>query len=190
MGMSKTVLVSYIYLCLYLCSLLVENKAVPKDFSYYLPLYKAIIKEDWETTKTFFERDRNALTAEITVQLNTPLHVAATGSSIHFFKKLVELMTPEEVARPNVGGYTAFHRVAGVGDVEIAKLLFEKNRDLPNMWNRDGRLPLHHAAFLGHKNMFQYLFEITKEDIEPKPFEGHSGCVLLTELIISGFYGE
>ncbi|KAF7137949.1 hypothetical protein RHSIM_Rhsim07G0099600 [Rhododendron simsii] len=158
------------------------------DFSYYLPLYIAIITEDWETAKTFFDRDRNALTAKISVQLNTPLHVAATGSSLNFIEKLVELMTPEELAQPNVGGYTAFHRVAGVGDVEIAKLLFKKNPDLPNMWNQDRRLPLHHAAFLGHKHMVQYLFEITAEDIEPKPFEGQSGNVLLSELIISGLY--
>ncbi|KAF7138442.1 hypothetical protein RHSIM_Rhsim07G0098400 [Rhododendron simsii] len=188
--MSTTILVLS-FMCLYLCSLPVGNKApeaVEMDFSYYLPLYKAIITEDWETAKTFFDHDRNALTANITVQLNTPLHVAATGSSLNFIEKLVELMTPEELAQPNVGGYTAFHRVAGIGDVEIAKLLFKKNPDLPNIWNQDGRLPLHHAAFLGHKHMVQYLFEITAEGIEPKPFEGQSGNVLLSELIISGLY--
>lgn len=180
-------------MCLYLCSLAVGNEApeaVEMDFSYYLPLYKAIITEDWDTAKTFFDLDRNVLTAKITVQLNTPLHVALTGSSLNFIEKLVELMTPEELAQPNVGGYTAFHRVAGVGDVEIAKLLFKKNPDLPNIWNQGGRLPLHHAAMLGHKHMVQYLLEITKEDIEPKPFEGHSGNMLLSDLIISELYGE
>ncbi|KAH7862686.1 hypothetical protein Vadar_008092 [Vaccinium darrowii] len=166
----------------------VENEAEEKDLSWYLPLYKAIIKKDWETAEGFFKSDRNTLTAKITIQLNTPLHVAATGSSFHFMRNLVELMTPEELAEPNVGGYTAFHRIAGNGDVEIAKLLFKKNPDLPNMWNHAGQLPLHHAAMLGHKHMVQYLLKITKEDIEPKPFEGNSGSELMSSLITSGLY--
>ncbi|KAH7862760.1 hypothetical protein Vadar_009130 [Vaccinium darrowii] len=166
----------------------VENKAKEKDLSYYLPLYKAIIAEDWKIVKRFFEHDPNALTAKITRQLNTPLHVAATGSSIRFMGNLVELMTPEELAQPNVSGDTAFHRVAGIGGVEIAKLLFKKNPDLPNMWNHAGRFPLHYAAMWGHKDMVQYLLKITKEDIEPKPFEGHSGSLLMRSLITSELY--
>lgn len=166
----------------------VENKAEEKDLSYYLPLYKAIITEDWEIAKRFFELDPSALTAKIARQLNTPLHVAATGSSIHFMGNLVELMTPKELAQPNVDGCTAFHRVAGIGDVEIAKLLYKKNDDLPNMWNHAEQLPLHYAAMFGHKHMVQYLLQITNEDIESKPFEGHSGSRLMSSLITSGLY--
>ncbi|KAG5539755.1 hypothetical protein RHGRI_020089 [Rhododendron griersonianum] len=89
--------------------------------------------------------------------------MAATGSSIHFIKKLVELMTPEELELINLDGYTAFRKIAGVGNVMISKLLFKKNPDLPNMWNQFGQLTLHHAAMLGQKHMVQYLLKITKE---------------------------
>lgn len=187
--MSKTILV-FSCICLNMCSLAVKNKVVEKDISCYLPLYKAIIAQDWKTAKRFFELDRNALTARISVQGDTPLHVAATGGTIDFIEKLVELMTPKELAIINQYGYTAFHRIAGVGDVMIAKLLFKKNPDLPNMRNQFGQLPLHHAAMLGRNHMVRYLLKITKEDIEPRPFEGNSGSMLMGELITNGLYGE
>ncbi|XP_058221798.1 uncharacterized protein LOC131331873 [Rhododendron vialii] len=166
----------------------VKSKAVEEDVSCYLPLYKAIIAHDWKAAERFFELDRNALTARISMLGDTPLHVAATGRTIDFIEKLVELMTPEELAIINQDGDTAFHRIAGVGNVVIAKLLFKKNPDLPNMWNRLGQLPLHHAAKWGQNHMVRYLLKITKEDIEPRPYEGYSGSVLMGELITNGLY--
>ncbi|KAA8523318.1 hypothetical protein F0562_009741 [Nyssa sinensis] len=166
----------------------VQNKAAERDLSWYLPLYKAAIKGDWESARKIFKDDPDAITARITKTFDTVLLVAATGQSIYFLEQLVEMMSPEALALANKGGDTALHILAGVGKIERAKLLVKKNPDLPNKWNAVRDLPLHFAAMVGHKDMIQYLLTITKEDMEPKPFEDELGAKLMSSLITSGLY--
>ncbi|KAL2555624.1 Ankyrin repeat family protein [Forsythia ovata] len=67
-------------------------------------------------------------------------------------------------------------------------MLVEKNPDLPNVWDKDGSLPIHRAAMGGKKEMVLYLLTITKEDAEPKPFESEPGLKFVHHLISNGMY--
>ncbi|KAL7168170.1 hypothetical protein ACSBR2_038584 [Camellia fascicularis] len=85
--------------------------------------------------------------ARLTALSETPLLVAVKARrGILFVRKLVELMLPEELALTDYFGNTALHAVAVLGNITEAKLVVEKNPDLPNIWNNDGSLPLHLAA--------------------------------------------
>ncbi|KAA8544476.1 hypothetical protein F0562_022484 [Nyssa sinensis] len=59
-----------------------ENEKVEeKDISWYLPLFKATLRGDWDSAKKFIDQDEAAVTAKITLNLDTALHVAV-GTAI------------------------------------------------------------------------------------------------------------
>ncbi|KAK2968195.1 hypothetical protein RJ640_001027 [Escallonia rubra] len=101
--------------------------------------------------------------------------VAVRSGRKHFMKKLLQLMLPADLVLADGQGFTALHIAAVVGDVEVAKLLVQKNPDLPDIANNEKSKPLLTAALQGQRNMFLYLITVTKEDVEPKQFEGQSG---------------
>ncbi|KAH7845259.1 hypothetical protein Vadar_000136 [Vaccinium darrowii] len=61
----------------------------------------------------------------------------------------------------DVGGRTALHRVAGLGNIEAAKLLVGRNKALPNMENHFKETPLFYAAEHGDRKMVEWLMELT-----------------------------
>ncbi|KAK9292694.1 hypothetical protein L1049_020673 [Liquidambar formosana] len=164
------------------------NKA-EKDLSWYLPLYKAALKGDWEGASRFFVLDPDAVTAKITRTSETVLHRAVgTGKAIHFVKKLLELIPPNALTLKNQYSDTVLHFAAKFGNTEAAKLLVAKNPHLPNTWNDTQLLPLHVAGLFGHKEMVLFLLTVTKDDVEPSPFAEEPGVRLLNIVIVAGFY--
>ncbi|CAK9182799.1 unnamed protein product [Ilex paraguariensis] len=112
------------------------------------------------------------------------------GDSI-FARNLVERVPITDLAFVDHLGYTALHCAVIAGNIEAAKLLVNRNPNLPNIWSNQMWLPLHLAAAVpGNREMFLYLLKVTKADIEPKPFEDDSGVRLLSGLITNEFYGE
>lgn len=70
-------------------SMQMEKKEPEKDLNWYLPLYKAALKGDWESARKFFDQDPEAVTAKITEVSETALHIAAgKGKAISFLKKI------------------------------------------------------------------------------------------------------
>ncbi|KAH7846455.1 hypothetical protein Vadar_014238 [Vaccinium darrowii] len=62
----------------------------------------------------------------------------------------------------DVGGRTALHRAAGIGNIEAAKLLVGRNKALPNMENHFKETPLFYAAEHGDRKMDEWLMEVTE----------------------------
>lgn len=118
------------------------------------------------------------------------LHVAVgTRKANEFVEKLVERMSPEEVAMANGSGVMALSVAAAVGNTDAVKLLVCKDPDLPNIRGTDGGFPIHKAAQFGHRGTLLYLLQVTKAGVQPSPYENASGVLLLRQLILAEFYG-
>uniref|UniRef100_A0A803MHE2 PGG domain-containing protein n=1 Tax=Chenopodium quinoa TaxID=63459 RepID=A0A803MHE2_CHEQI len=165
----------------------VENKL--KDLGGYLPLYKAVVKGEWNKARKFLDDDPEALTAKITIASETVLHIAVgTGKDLEFVDKLIRRMSPENLALTDQNGETALSVAAVVGNIRAAKLLVSKNPDSPNISGKLG-LPIHRASQYGQETMIRYLLDVTRDDIESSPFAGESGGKLLIDIITAEFFG-
>ncbi|KAL2555625.1 Ankyrin repeat family protein [Forsythia ovata] len=135
------------------------NDEAGKNLSRYLPLHKAALSGDWEKAKSFIEREEpQAFRAIITGFSETALIVSARSVQRNYFsKKLVELMSPEDLAIKGRLGLTALHVAAAVGNAELSKLLVDKNPDLPNIRDNADFLALHLAAINVQRNTVTYL---------------------------------
>ncbi|KAH7845739.1 hypothetical protein Vadar_005446 [Vaccinium darrowii] len=135
-----------------------------KDFRlfHYLELYKAAIKGDWETADKFIQKEPDAVRARITVDSETALIVAVKRvGGKDFVEKLVEKMSPDDLAICDNGGRTALHRAAGFGNIEVAKLLVEKNQALLDMETHSKERALFYAAERGDRKLVDWLMELT-----------------------------
>ncbi|KAK2971013.1 hypothetical protein RJ640_000362 [Escallonia rubra] len=154
------------------------------------PLYKAAVRGDWKTAKRFFDQDKDAVTARISVCSETAVQIAAgAGKGTHFLEKLVHMMPPEALLLRSKPGYTALSFAATVGDTKAVTALLENNPSSLNIMTWDRKLPLHLAAEYAHKDTLLYLLRVTKEDVgSSPPFAGQSGVEFLVHVIISGFF--
>ncbi|KAM1431342.1 hypothetical protein ACFX2I_047307 [Malus domestica] len=129
-----------------------------------MPLYKAAMKGDWDTTKYILKNNPALLTASITKGWETILHVAAgVRNNIDFMAELVSMMDEEDLALQDIKGNTALSFVAATGNVEIAEILIQKNRSLPTIPGDQGMTPLYLAALFGQSKMAWYLYPKTYE---------------------------
>ncbi|KAK4839489.1 hypothetical protein QYF36_022332 [Acer negundo] len=159
---------------------------------YYLPLHNAAKRGDWERAKSFIDHDPNALTAQITVDSQTALHVAAYCCQWGFILKLLELLSsPESIAVQDEEGSTVLHYVAQGGSLKTAKALVKKNAVLIQIVDSDGDPPLLSSiSSAENKELVWYLSLITRVDSPTFPFFIPSLPRILYNLIQSGYYGK
>lgn len=160
-----------------------------KRMNSYGSLYKAAIEGDWEAADKFLKEEPNAVTARITFGSETPLIVAVkvkVASRMRFAEKLVERMSPDDLALSDHKGRTALHRAAGAGNIEVAKLLVGKNPRLPYLETHVKDMPLFYAAGRGDKEMVRFLMH----SMDLKRLKGEPGFRVLYQLTINQLYGE
>ncbi|KAL0374584.1 UNVERIFIED_CONTAM: hypothetical protein Sradi_3374100 [Sesamum radiatum] len=159
------------------------------DLNCYLPLHKAAIRGDWETASKFFDSNPDAVSARITKNLETVLHIAVGRSeACSFVEKLVELMPTDALSLKSKFSETALHYAAKYGNTKAAKLLVARDPGLPHIWNDTNLLPLHLAALFGHKEMVLFLLTVTRDNEVPNPFADQPGITLLISIVHSAFY--
>ncbi|KAF2300968.1 hypothetical protein GH714_018683 [Hevea brasiliensis] len=131
-----------------------------RERRYYLPLYKAALRGDWEAASRIFCDDPGAVTAMISGIGEITLHVAIGKgrSSIRFIQKLVELMPADFLVAANNDGETPLHYAAIAGNVQAIRILVTKNRAVLDIENRHGSLPLHYAAQFCQKEAVSYIY--------------------------------
>ncbi|GER29004.1 ankyrin repeat-containing protein [Striga asiatica] len=157
--------------------------------SWALPLYRALNHGDYETVEMIIRQEPTAITSRLTPFAETPLLVAVKArQGLPFLRKLLGFMPPEALALTDYFGNTALHAVAVLGDTRAAALFVEKNRDLPNVWNVDGCLPIHLAAMRGHREITLYLCSVAKEDDYSDLFKGSAGAQLVHSAVTAGLY--
>ncbi|KAF7153112.1 hypothetical protein RHSIM_Rhsim01G0084700 [Rhododendron simsii] len=124
----------------------------------------ATLTEDIHLLLTEFKTAKDL--AQITGLKETALMVAVQSAGRNdFASKLLEKMTPEDVLLVDHNGDNALHWAAYYGNIEGAKMLVNKNPNLPNVLDDDGDAPLHSAAVCGFRDMVFYLMEVTSEDV-------------------------
>ncbi|KAM7470118.1 hypothetical protein LguiA_008301 [Lonicera macranthoides] len=170
--------------------MIVQNRAArDNSATTYLPLMKAALNGDWEKARVFLEEEPEAVRAIIGGTYETALMVAARSvQRINFLRKLVDKLTPVDLAMVGYKGRTSLHIAAASGNVEAAKLLVEKNPQLPNIGNTLSEVPLLSAAIRGKREMVLYLLPVTEENSITQPFRNERGYIFLHGLITSGFY--
>ncbi|KAM3010907.1 hypothetical protein FF2_029672 [Malus domestica] len=127
-----------------------------------MPLYKAAMEGNWETTKGILKINPALLTASITKGWQTVLHVAAGAkNNIQIVAELVKMIDEDDLALQDIKGNTALSFAAAAGTVEIADILIRKNRFLPTIPGGEGMTPLYMAALFGQSEMATYLYPKT-----------------------------
>lgn len=133
-------------------------------FTSFVSLHLAALKGDWDFAKEFLARNPRAVSARITHNFETALHIAAGARHTMFVQELVKLMTPDDLALQNKVGNTALCFAAASGIKKIAEVMVNKNNKLPSIRGSKGATALCMAALLGHKDMVWYLYTVTKEE--------------------------
>ncbi|WRX33860.1 protein of unknown function DUF3447 - like 10 [Theobroma cacao] len=147
-----------------------------RHLSQYIPLYKAALKGDRESARRIFDSNPNAIAARITEGLSTAVHIAVgTGKNIDFVCNLIDLKPVEALELTNDSNSTSLTVATMVGNLEVARLLVERNPNLPYIRDNNEVVPLHRAVQYGHKNLVSFLLGVTRNEIEPtypSPYAG------------------
>ncbi|KAL2549256.1 Ankyrin repeat region domain-containing protein [Forsythia ovata] len=96
-------------------------------------LYRAALRGDWKAAKTALSLDRTIACIEITERGDRALHIAAAAKQTAFVHNLVEHLNTNDLELVDKHGNTAFCFAAVSGVVEIAKVMYEKNKNLPTI---------------------------------------------------------
>ncbi|GER56944.1 ankyrin repeat-containing protein [Striga asiatica] len=160
-----------------------------RDWHDYLPLYRAALRGDWATAKAILDGDPDAARARVAFTLETSLHIAVgTGKAIPFVAKLVDLMPDEHLALKDELGFNALHVAALAGNTEAARILVSRLPDLLYVQSNTGSFPIHKAAMSAHKETLRFLISQTKDDVNPSPYFGDKGVMLLIDVIDADFF--
>ncbi|KAI3845125.1 hypothetical protein MKX03_019792 [Papaver bracteatum] len=158
----------------------------------YLKLYKLVIKGDLNKAKEFFQADAEAITAGITKSSETALHVAIRSGHTDFVEELVWKMSAKDLEIKEMNnGDTALHTAAIAGNIQAARVMVEKNPNLPQIRNKNGWIPLSSAAYCSsykQKEMMEYLLSVTKHN-NRSPFYGRAGGELICTITRAGRHG-
>ncbi|KAL9451720.1 hypothetical protein AB3S75_013315 [Citrus x aurantiifolia] len=159
----------------------------------YWPLYRMIEKNDWRGVEDLVTNDPDALTAKTFAPSSKTIFHAIVASLVDvesddatcLLDKLASKVDPQTLARRDVHGHTALYQCAGKGNLRALKVLVKYNPDLTTIRNKGDILPVHEAAYEGHKDTFQYLLEVTHGvDI----YSGNDGANMLSCLIDATLY--
>ncbi|KAI3740561.1 hypothetical protein L2E82_31029 [Cichorium intybus] len=169
-----------------------------KDQAEYLALYRATLTGDWEKAQEIFNKGKDALTAKLNDEYETPLHVAiGTCKNIKFVENLLKEITPESLPKlVTIRKSNPLHYAAFVGNTRAAKMLVTKNPYLLFIADGSNCYPIHRAIFGSHTDTFLYLLKVTKDNIRlsehegfQSPFTGKQSATLLTRAIGAGLWG-
>lgn len=162
----------------------------------YWPLYRIVEKNDWKGVEDFVTHHTDALTANIgetgfnmsIFHLISALLVdVESDEATCLFDKLASMVDVETLARLDSSGFTALSLCAAKGNLKAVKVLVKHHPELTKKKTFTGILPVQLAAFHGHKEIFQYLLEVTNGvDI----YSGVDGASVLSYLVQGHLYGQ
>ncbi|TYJ99316.1 ankyrin repeat-containing protein [Cucumis melo var. makuwa] len=126
-----------------------------------LLLYKSALKGDWKRAEFVLNDYPHYVRCAITRNKETVLHVAAGAKQSVFVEELVSRMTRNDMALRDKYGNTALCFAATSRIVKIAKLMVEKNHELPLIRTFREGTPLLIAVSYKSRDMISYLLSVT-----------------------------
>ncbi|KAH9717700.1 ANK REP REGION domain-containing protein [Citrus sinensis] len=164
-----------------------DQEAKDTDYIHNLTLYRAVDSGDLETTKSFLDLHPDALTASLSSDGDTALHIAVLAGRVKVVEELVKRIDKKDLAIKNKNGATALNFAATGGVTKIAEYLVRKSRELLTIPNQHGNIPVVIASLYGHDDMVRYLYRETPI-AELDPDKGTNGAMLLTSCIIDDIF--
>ncbi|KAJ9553893.1 hypothetical protein OSB04_017938 [Centaurea solstitialis] len=148
------------------CMDLVDN-VDERYFSICVPLYEASLTGNWDAAYAILGPNRDYVTYAIDMDFNTPLHVAAyaqeTEQTRDFVKKLLNLMTLEELKLKNRFSSNALCVAAAFGNIGMVTSMVRKNAELVNILGHGRYPPLYKSAQQGRYETIRYLYELSPD---------------------------
>lgn len=172
-----------------------DDQGEDEYYARYWPLYRMIEKNDWLGVEDFVTNDPDALTAKTFAPgSKTIFHAIVelwvdveSDDATCLLDKLASKVDQQTLARLDEHGHTALYQCAGKGNLRALKVLVKYNPDLTTIRSKGDHLPVHNAAYKGHKDTFRYLLEVTHGvDI----YSGNDGARVLSYLIDANLYGQ
>ncbi|KAJ4843942.1 hypothetical protein Tsubulata_017587 [Turnera subulata] len=148
----------------------------------------AIKNGEWGAILSFIERDPRILTSIISQDGSIPIHQAATAHQTEIARRLVELMSEQDLEIQSSNGHTALHDAAHVGSTAIARFLVQKNKKLVQIQSVIGAIPVALASASGYKDTTRYLYNCTPIELL-YPENGNNGFGLLQYCITNRMFG-
>ncbi|CAH1442227.1 unnamed protein product [Lactuca virosa] len=124
-----------------------------------VPLYEASINGDWETANRIIAKRKELVRFSITVNGETALHIATSAQNTEFVEALVGLMEEDDLELQNKSGNTALCLAAAAGNVQMTKIMVNKNKGLLTIAGSQKMMPLYMAALFGHHDTVSYLYD-------------------------------
>ncbi|KAJ1393072.1 PGG domain [Sesbania bispinosa] len=137
---------------------------VQMNLHMYLPLYRAALRGDLEKVNEFLNLHPGAENARISRGGETALHISAGARHTKIVEELVRRMRTTDLEIQNKDNNTALCFAAASGITRIAKLMVEKNRNLPGIRGSEGVTPVYIATLLGQRDMVWYLYSVTNHE--------------------------
>lgn len=151
-----------------------------------LLLYKSALKGDWKRAEFVLNDYPHYVRCAITRNKETVLHVAAGAKQSVFVEELVSRMTRNDMALRDKYGNTALCFAATSRIVKIAKLMVEKNHELPLIRTFREGTPLLIAVSYKSRDMISYLLSVT----DLSQLTAQERIELLIATIHSDFHGK
>uniref|UniRef100_A0A2N9IKK3 Uncharacterized protein n=1 Tax=Fagus sylvatica TaxID=28930 RepID=A0A2N9IKK3_FAGSY len=146
--------------------------------------YQLVRERDWETTNGLLKCHPNVITENITDMGKTLLHIAVLAGHEHIVKGLVEKMSDDDLERTNKFGYTALAETTLVGNLQMAKCMLGRKKNLVSKKSSLKLLPVVLAVFHGHIPLARYLYTHTPlEDLTAE--NGYNGVRLIIQTMFT-----
>lgn len=160
-------------------------------FVQYLSFQNDLRLGNWDAVNEFITSHPEAMSAKISTQESTALHIAIVAGQLNIVKKLVNIVPEESLKITDNDRITVLGCAAIVGDLEMAKCIIAKSRVLLGIENGMEKLIPVVAAIAYNSNrieMVRYLFSETHPD-ELRPEKGHNGATFITRCIYAKSFG-
>ncbi|KAG4381486.1 hypothetical protein AAZX31_15G152900 [Glycine max] len=106
---------------------------LPMNLHMYLPLYRVALRGDWEKANEFLNLHPGAENARTSRGWETALHISAGARCTKFVEELVKRMKTTDLEIQNKDNNTALCFAVAFGVTKIAKLMVERNINLPGI---------------------------------------------------------
>ncbi|KAF5472736.1 hypothetical protein F2P56_009429 [Juglans regia] len=158
----------------------VEKDNERSVFSEVKKPYRALLEEDWDAMKKFYEKNPQLIFKHLTIEQDTAFHIAAYSERTELLRCFLGLVPNSRLSEvflsKNCHGNSTLHEVASTDNIEAAELLISKLqmagdlestasgninqvtlKELLEDRNQLGETPLYRSAALGKDKMLKFL---------------------------------